>query len=216
MCSSDLGTPTDCVFLAVQELLPRRPDWVLSGVNHGMNMGEDVLYSGTVSAAMEACVLGIPSVAISYAGRAGIEHLEAYGPLLARLLAQLLARGGLPHETLLNVNLPPIPPEEVKGVRVTRLGRRVFSDGLTRGTDPSGRPYFWIGDSGDVLRGNLHVAFAAKTRAQVDAFYKAALAAGARDNGAPALHPEYHPNYYGAFVLDPDGHNIEAVCHAPG
>jgi 5'-nucleotidase len=139
------GTPTDCVMLAVQALLPSRPDFVLSGVNHGMNMGEDVLYSGTVSAAMEACVLGIPSVAISYAARSGVEHLEAYGPLLARLLAQLLARGGFPHETLLNVNLPPIPPDEVKGVQVTRLGRRVFTDGLTRGTDPSGRPYFWIG-----------------------------------------------------------------------
>jgi 5'-nucleotidase len=139
------GTPTDCVLLAVEELLPRRPDFVLSGVNHGMNMGEDVLYSGTVSAAMEACVFGIPAVAVSYAGRSDVEYLEAYGPLLARLLPQLVQRDGFPRETLLNVNLPPIPPEEVKGVMVTRLGRRVFTDALTRGTDPSGRPYFWIG-----------------------------------------------------------------------
>ena len=139
------GTPTDCVMLAVQALLPRRPDFVLSGVNHGMNMGEDVLYSGTVSAAMEACVLGIPSVAVSYAGRGEVEHLDAYGPLLGRLLAQLLSRGSFPRETLLNINLPAIPPEAVKGVRVTRLGRRVFTDAFTRGTDPSGRPYFWIG-----------------------------------------------------------------------
>lgn len=139
------GTPTDCVMLAVQALLPQRPDFVLSGVNHGMNMGEDVLYSGTVSAAMEACVFGIPAVAVSYAGRAEVDHLEAYGPLLARLLPQLVRPGALPPETLLNVNLPPIPPAEVKGVMVTRLGRRVFTDGLTRGTDPSGRPYFWIG-----------------------------------------------------------------------
>ena len=139
------GTPTDCVMLAVEALLPRRPDFVLSGVNHGMNMGEDVLYSGTVSAAMEATVLGIPAVAFSYAGRGDSEHLEAYGPLLARLLPQLVRPGEFPPETLLNVNLPPILPEEVKGVQVTRLGRRVFNDALTRGTDPSGRPYFWIG-----------------------------------------------------------------------
>ena len=139
------GTPTDCVLLGVEAILPRRPDIVLSGVNHGMNMGEDVLYSGTVSAAMEACVFGIPAVAVSYAGRHDVEHLEAYGPLLGRLLDQIVRRDGFPPETLLNVNLPPIPPEQVKGVRVTRLGRRVFTDAFTRGTDPSGRPYFWIG-----------------------------------------------------------------------
>lgn len=76
------------------------------------------------------------------------------------------------------------------------------------------KPYFWIG-TGRPLEGALHVAFVAKSRADVDAFYRAALAAGAKDNGAPGLRPHYHPNYYGAFVLDPDGHNIEAVCHAP-
>jgi 5'-nucleotidase len=139
------GTPTDCVMLAVEELLPRRPDFVFSGVNHGMNMGEDVLYSGTVSAAMEATILGIPSVAVSYAGRGDIQHLEAYGPLLERLLRQMVARDGFPPETLLNVNLPPVHPDEVHGVQVTRLGRRVFTNALTRGKDPSGRPYYWIG-----------------------------------------------------------------------
>jgi catechol 2,3-dioxygenase-like lactoylglutathione lyase family enzyme len=77
----------------------------------------------------------------------------------------------------------------------------------------NGKPDFWIG-SGHVLAGVLHVAFSAKDRATVDAFYRAALAAGGRDNGTPALRPHYHPNYYGAFVLDPDGHNIEAVCHS--
>jgi 5'/3'-nucleotidase len=139
------GTPTDCVLLAVEALLPRRPDFVLSGVNHGMNMGEDVLYSGTVSAAMEATILGIPAVAVSYAGRGDSEHLEAYGPFLERLLPQLVGRGDFPAETLLNINLPPVPPEQVRGVRVTRLGRRVFTDTLTRGRDPSGKEYFWIG-----------------------------------------------------------------------
>jgi catechol 2,3-dioxygenase-like lactoylglutathione lyase family enzyme len=76
------------------------------------------------------------------------------------------------------------------------------------------KPCFWI-SAGDALKGPLHVAFAAKSRAAVDAFYKAAIAAGAKDNGPPGLRPHYHPNYYGAFVLDPDGHNIEAVCHTP-
>jgi catechol 2,3-dioxygenase-like lactoylglutathione lyase family enzyme len=82
------------------------------------------------------------------------------------------------------------------------------------GFGENGKPYFWIGDGKDVLRGRLHVAFVANSRAAVDSFYKTALAAGGRDNGAPGLRPHYHPNYYGAFVLDPDGHNVEAVCHA--
>ena len=78
-----------------------------------------------------------------------------------------------------------------------------------------GKPDFWIGGEGGLNR-PIHVALMAKDRATVDAFYRAAIAAGAKDNGAPGLRPHYHPNYYGAFVLDPDGHNIEAVCHAPG
>ena len=139
------GTPTDSVMLGTQALLSRRPDIVFSGVNHGMNMGEDVLYSGTVSAAMEATIFGIPAVAVSYAGRADVEHMQGYREILGRLLKQIVERDGFPAETLLNVNLPPIPPGEVKGVKVTRLGRRVFSDTIQRGHDPSGRPYYWIG-----------------------------------------------------------------------
>jgi catechol 2,3-dioxygenase-like lactoylglutathione lyase family enzyme len=83
------------------------------------------------------------------------------------------------------------------------------------GFGENGKPYFWIGDGADALRGSLHVAFAAQTRAEVDAFHKAALAAGGRDNGAPGPRPHYHANYYGAFVIDLDGHNVEAVCHLP-
>lgn len=82
------------------------------------------------------------------------------------------------------------------------------------GFGPPGKPAFWIGN-GETLKPCLHLAFAAKNRAEVDAFYKAAMAAGAKDNGPPGLRPHYHPNYYGAFVFDPDGHNIEAVCHLP-
>ncbi|HEV2733847.1 MAG TPA: 5'/3'-nucleotidase SurE [Longimicrobiaceae bacterium] len=140
------GTPTDCVALAVGALLEGRPDWVLSGVNHGPNMGEDVLYSGTVAGAMEATILGIPSVAVSYVGR-DPEAIHEWGPLLGRLLPQLL-RGDFPPETLLNVNLPAADPAEVKGVQVTRLARRVYSDSIFRGKDPMGREYFWIGGGG--------------------------------------------------------------------
>jgi len=82
------------------------------------------------------------------------------------------------------------------------------------GFGPPGRPQLWIGN-GPGLGGSTHIAFTASSRAAVDAFYKAAMAAGGRDNGAPGLRPHYHANYYGAFVFDPDGHNIEAVCHAP-
>ena len=83
-----------------------------------------------------------------------------------------------------------------------------------RGDFQSGKPSFWIGE-GEPLAGHVHVAFVAPSRAGVDAFYRAALAAGGKDNGKPGLRPQYHANYYGAFVLDPDGNNIEAVCHAP-
>lgn len=141
------GTPTDCVALAVGMLLEERPDFVLSGVNHGPNMGEDVLYSGTVAGAMEATILGIPALAISHVGREP-SGIAGYAPVLERLLSQILQRDGFPPETLLNVNLPAIDPAEVKGVKVTRLGRRVYTDSITRAADPSGREYFWIGGGG--------------------------------------------------------------------
>ncbi len=136
------GTPTDCVILALGMLLDERPDVVLSGINHGQNLGDDVLYSGTVAAAMEATILGVPGVAISVVGSG--EHLAAWGPVVARLLGRLLPRE-IPKETVLNINLPPIPPAEVKGVRVTSLGRREYLGSIVRGEDPNGREYFWIG-----------------------------------------------------------------------
>ncbi|CAN5623296.1 5'/3'-nucleotidase SurE [soil metagenome] len=138
------GTPTDCVILAVNALLEDRPTFCFSGINHGPNMGEDVLYSGTVAAAMEATVLGIPSVALSYAGP-DFESIEGWEAPIARLLEQFVRRREFPEATLLNVNIPPIDPADVKGVRVTSLGKRRYSDSLTRALDPSGREYFWIG-----------------------------------------------------------------------
>ncbi len=93
-----------------------------------------------------------------------------------------------------------IPPEHTGGVRVCGYGR-------------DGKPSFWLHEAGH--HDTMHIAFAARDRAEVDAFHEVAIAAGGRDNGAPGLRPQYHPDYYGAFVLDPDGNNIEAVCHAP-
>ena len=142
------GTPTDCVMLAVEALMPERPDFVLSGINHGQNMGEDVLYSGTVAAAMEGLALGIPSIAISFAGgdlRADVSMLDDQVDILTPLLSHLTALPSFPRETLLNVNLPPLPASQIKGVRLTRLGRRVYSDSLKPMRDPWGRDIFWIG-----------------------------------------------------------------------
>lgn len=138
------GTPTDCVLIAVNQLLDAPPDFVLSGVNHGPNMGEDVLYSGTVAAAMEGTILGIPAVAISFRGDDD-EMLVEYGPILERILTTLIGRPDFPPETFFNVNLPAIPADQVQGIRITTLGRRVYADSLTRREDPAGREYYWIG-----------------------------------------------------------------------
>jgi 5'-nucleotidase len=138
------GTPTDCVLLALDALMPEKPDFVFSGVNHGPNMGEDVLYSGTVAAAMEGLAAGIPSVAISY-GSFDLEHLESHRAGLTRLLGGIVAIESFPRDTLLNVNLPPIPGDQVKGVRVTHLGSRVFHEEVARMKDPWGRDIYWIG-----------------------------------------------------------------------
>ena len=142
------GTPTDCVMLAVETLMTERPSYVLSGINHGQNMGEDVLYSGTVAAAMEGLALGIPSIALSFAGgdlRADLTHLRKQVPVLTSLLRHITSLPAFPPNTLLNVNLPPSQDGAVKGVRLTRLGRRVYSNSITPMRDPWGREIFWIG-----------------------------------------------------------------------
>ena len=141
------GTPTDCVLLAAQALLTTAPDVVISGINHGPNMGEDVLYSGTVAAAMEGLALGIPAIAVSFAGsvQRADAMLETQVEAVRGLLRHLLSLPALPRDTLFNVNLPAVPGSEIKGVRLTRLGRRVFSDSITRMKDPWGREILWIG-----------------------------------------------------------------------
>lgn len=142
------GTPTDCVLLAVGALMPDKPRFVFSGVNHGPNMGEDVLYSGTVSAAMEAVTLGIPGIAFSFAGR-DLEMLMSYQVLVTQLVRRITEIADFPPETLLNVNLPRVHASEAKGVKVTKLGSRFFSESFTRMKDPWGREVIWIG-GGDV------------------------------------------------------------------
>src|SRR5574341_2689504 len=137
------GTPTDCITLAVMGLLTRRPDLVAAGINHGSNMGDDVTYSGTVSSAIEATLQGIPAFAVSLAGDG---EFDFRGPgLFARRLAQEILRRGLPRDTLLNVNVPNLPPEAIQGVVVTRQGRRVYSETVVRKIDPRGKAYYWIG-----------------------------------------------------------------------
>jgi 5'-nucleotidase len=138
------GTPTDCVMLALQALMPERPDFVFSGVNHGPNMGEDVLYSGTVAAAMEAVTLGVPGIGISFAGNQP-ETMATYHSLLLELVQRITEVGDFPEQMLLNINLPRVPASEVRGIQVTKLGSRYFSESLTRMKDPWGREIFWIG-----------------------------------------------------------------------
>ncbi len=138
------GTPTDCVVLALGALLDKPPDVVVAGINHGPNMGEDVLYSGTVAAAMEAQILGVPGIAVSYAGWES-ELIPTHRDGVQRLLEAILSVDHLPPDTLLNVNLPPIPGQKVRGVRVTSLGKRIYNESLSRMKDPWGREIFWIG-----------------------------------------------------------------------
>lgn len=138
------GTPADCVALAVMGLLPRRPDLVVSGINLGANLGTDLLYSGTVAAAMEGLVFGVPGIAVSQL-RAKEQPWDFRAAQAAVLrLVRRAAEHPLPGGILLNMNVPARPPEEVRGIRVARLGRRSYKDELIVRHDPRGRPYYWI------------------------------------------------------------------------
>ena len=137
------GTPADCVKIAAQKLLPRPPDLVVSGINHGPNTAVNVLYSGTVSAATEAAILGIPSLAVSHASWRP-DDFEAAGRVAADLAARVLA-GGLPPGVLLNVNVPDRPHDEIQGVRVTRQARARWEEEFEERRDPMDRPYYWLG-----------------------------------------------------------------------
>lgn len=140
------GTPTDCVLLAVNTILRgKRPTLMLSGVNAGANLGEDVTYSGTVAAAMEATLLEVPAIAFSqhYADRHAIpwRTAEAHAATVIKRLTAM----PWPRNTLVNVNFPAVPADQVKGIAATRQGRRKIGDGVIKRADPRGRPYYWIG-----------------------------------------------------------------------
>jgi 5'-nucleotidase len=141
------GTPSDCVGLALLGFVPERPDLVISGINNGSNLGQDITYSGTVACAMEAAVAELPAIAVSQdlPGRGeNAVDLDFAARTVAALARQVLAHG-LPVGTFLNVNFPAVLPEQVQGVRLTRLGRRVYRDVLIERIDPKGQPYYWIG-----------------------------------------------------------------------
>jgi 5'-nucleotidase len=139
------GTPSDCVGLALLGVVPEPPDLVVSGINHGSNLGHDITYSGTVAAAMEATVFGVPAIAASQETREGSEgDLDFAARFIADLARRVLVLG-LPRNVFLNVNFPALPPTQLRGVQITRLGQRIYRDVLIRREDPKGRPYYWIG-----------------------------------------------------------------------
>lgn len=145
------GTPTDCVNLAINGILKEKPDLVIAGINKGPNLGDDITYSGTVSVAMEGTLLGAPSIAMSVTAKSDFNFKPAAE--FARVLASFVLKNSLPKDTLLNVNVPNVEPEKIKGYRITKQGKRVYGDAVVEKVDPRGRKYYWIG--GDDL-GFLH------------------------------------------------------------
>jgi 5''-nucleotidase (EC 3.1.3.5)/3''-nucleotidase (EC 3.1.3.6)/exopolyphosphatase (EC 3.6.1.11) len=165
------GTPTDCVHMAVTGLLSWRPDVIVSGINHGANMGDDTLYSGTVAAATEGFLLGIPSFAISLAyGLAGEipkpEYFETAGRVAAELV-QRVAHQPFSEATLVNVNVPNIPYASLKGYQVTRLGRRHKAEPVIEDTNPRGEKIYWVGPAGPVADAGVGTDFHAVASGQV-------------------------------------------------
>lgn len=143
------GTPTDCVHLAISQLLDYTPDLVVAGINHGANLGDDVLYSGTVAAATEGRHLGLPAIAVSLAG-----HDERYFATAAHVTVEVIRKlqsHPLPADQILNINVPAIPLDALKGIQVTRLGRRHKAETMSSTTDPWGRKIYWYGALGPEL-----------------------------------------------------------------
>lgn len=142
------GTPTDCINLAVNGILKKRPDLVVSGINKGGNLGDDVTYSGTVSAAMEGTLLGIPSFAISLVSISRENFDFKNAARFAARLARFILKNRLPKDTLLNINVPDV--DDIKGYRITKQGKRLYGDAIVEKVDPRGKKYYWIG--GDILK----------------------------------------------------------------
>jgi len=140
------GTPTDCVHIAITGLLDRNPDMVVSGINSGGNLGDDVLYSGTVAAAMEGRFMGFPAMAVSLVGDDPV-HYDTAASVISDLIKNLHGNP-LASDTILNINIPDLPLEGIKGIKVTRLGQRHKSEPVIKDQDPRGRPIYWIGPPG--------------------------------------------------------------------
>jgi 5'-nucleotidase len=141
------GTPTDCVHLAITGLLEQEPDMVVSGINAGANLGDDVLYSGTVAAAMEGRFLGLPAMAVSLAGPEPQQHYATAAEVAVRMVTKLM-REPLPADVILNINVPDVPYEQLEGFEVTRLGHRHKAEPVVRMQDPRGRDIYWVGPAG--------------------------------------------------------------------
>jgi len=136
------GTPADCVKIAIQALLPEKPDLVVSGINAGSNLGTDVLYSGTVSAAVEGAILGVPAVAVSLD-----QHVDpnfSYAAPLTKLIIERMLQNGLPPNTLLNINVPAGGEADIRGLAITKLGNRHYENSFERREDPRGKVYYWM------------------------------------------------------------------------
>ncbi len=170
------GAPSDCVALALLGVVKEKVDLVVSGVNPNANIGHDVTYSGTVTAAMEAVIAAVPGIAVSLDSKPGHGELD-YGPA-ARAAAKIVAKviaDGLPEGVLLNINVPHLEDAEIKGIQVTRQGLRVYRDALDERRDPRGRPYYWIGgewptgvDKAGTDFGALQAGFISITPLQLD------------------------------------------------
>jgi 5'-nucleotidase len=159
------GTPTDCVHVAVTGFLNERPDLVVSGINNGQNVAEDTLYSGTVAAAMEGFLLGIPAVAFSLADR-GFGQLDTAVHVAQRVVAGLIRRP-FPVPCLLNVNIPSVPLGDLKGYRVCRLGRRHVAQAVLRVSSPRGEPMYWVGAPGAIKEAGPGTDFHALANGEV-------------------------------------------------
>ena len=138
------GTPTDCVTIGIGKILAQKPDLVISGINPGPNLGDDVSYSGTVSAAIESTMLGIPAIAVSLAAESDPLYYKTAVDFSVRL-AEIILVKGLPRDTLLNVNVPNTDPDRINGIAFTRRGRRLYEDAIKETFDPWGRKHYWIG-----------------------------------------------------------------------
>lgn len=175
------GTPTDCVHLAITGLLDEEPDIVVSGINAGANLGDDVIYSGTVAAAMEGRFLGLPAIAVSLVYDGG-NHYETAARIVTAILEDM-ASSPMPADTILNINVPDVPLSRLRGLEVTRLGQRHKAEPVIRSVDPRGESIYWVGPPGgeqDAGRGTdfhaVREGFASITPIQVDLTRHRALA----------------------------------------